>query len=214
MTSNKIQAPSTVSGGSFQLFEDFIPGFSGYLPSSETKTGTGAINFPNADDADYDGLGIVEFVASTDGTGLAQYSPGFIFDGSMNPRFEIRIKLPSTPANVGVIVGLSNDTDHGAVFSYAEDDTNWTTQVLSSSTSDSDTAAAAITAGWHILRIEIDDDTAARFYIDGTLVSTLTGVGAVPTANEEIGLFIKIQQATGGAESVFIDWIKIWGNRL
>jgi hypothetical protein len=202
----------------FDLFTDLVTTFDQTSGFTAATTGTGSTSPIAADDTDHDaGIGIVEFIVSTDGTGSVRWDTNNDqFRGSHSVYMEIRVKLPATPGNIAFEVGFDNESDTSAKIGYSEDDPEWDCAVESGvgADSDSDTATGVtVNAGWQIIRIEVDAGVAARFYVDDSLVTTL-GAAGVPEGADEMDFFIAASQATGSAESMFVDWIRIWGVKV
>ena len=104
--------------------------------------------------------------------------------------------------------------------SEATDDQDWhavynggtVTAPTDSTTVDLD--ADAVSAEWQILRVEIDSNGTARWFIDGVLLKTLAG--AVSTASTDFfagQIIVEDLANTSNAESIDIDYILITANR-
>lgn len=111
-----------------------------------------------------------------------------------------------------------NDPTNGVNFLYEQKNNGdvWECQVIGGSTETNDVLTDAVAdSTWYKLGIIVDDVTgggtpAAKFYIDGTLVSTVTT--NLPTTGEDLGIVIKQQSATGNTvastNDVYIDYMR------
>ena len=69
----------------------------------------------------------------------------------------------------------------------------------------------AVLAEWNILRVEVDPNGTARWYVDGVLKQTVTG--AVSTTADIAAVLLIECKDTAGAEEVDVDYILVEANR-
>jgi hypothetical protein len=69
----------------------------------------------------------------------------------------------------------------------------------------------AVLAEWNILRVEIDPNGTARWFVDGVLKQTVEG--AVSTTENLAGVIIVENKTTGAVESVDVDYVLFEANR-
>ena len=203
-------------GNSFRVQSTF---FDDFFEDSTTiytdlSSGTGAVTILAAGNADADeGFGIVEFDTGA-GTGEATiFTANPRFRGSLASVAEFRVKLPATPGDVGFSWGFDDQASSGSSckVGYAEGATDWdfVVESISGTNTDSDLSVTPITSGWQTLRLEWTPGASARFYIDDVLISTLTGAGAVPTADDQMALFFRVEKAAAPARQVHADWVRV-----
>lgn len=207
-----VGAPQVVTG---ELFDEFVE-YESSIWDDTNSTGTGVVSFLAAGNAEHDeGFGIVALDTGA-GIGTAQYihgaggTPVQVFRGSFALAAELRVKLPATPTDVGFEFGFG---DGGTSFVFARYDEGVGTWTFASSStagasSDSDATAVAAVAGWNTLRIEVDPGVAARFYVNGTLVSTLTTAAAILQGNDQTGPYMLASTAGATAGAVYVDWFR------
>lgn len=206
-----------VLGNSFKqqatLFDDFLSGNNSYY--ADNSTGTGAVTIVSAGNVDADeGLGIVEFDTGA-AAGTARWDTALMFRGSFTTSAELRVKLPSTPGDVAFEWGFDDLSGSSCRVGYSEGESDWTFQVESQdgASSDSDPLVEPLAGGWQNVRLEWDPGSAARFYLNDTLISTLSGAGAVPNADDQMALFFSVTRAAGPASQVYMDWVRVIARR-
>lgn len=219
------QAPRSLVGGNVGdslrsvFFSDFELGDVAAISTSES-TGTGTAGPIVASDPDADeGFGIWE-LATGAGAGAAQIShdtpPAFAFRGSLTRAIEVRVKLPSIPSDVTLIVGLHDFALGNAIFfGFNEGAGTWELFCASAAGGGnaSDSTAIAAVGGWRTLRVEIDPGAEVRAYVDGVLVATVTSATAVFQGDDAFTAGIGCERAAGPSSSVFIDWVRVLGDR-
>jgi hypothetical protein len=141
----------------------------------------------------------------------------FPFAPTGDVQIEIRVRTPSTLGDVTWHVGVND----GAGASYAwigivggvwQAEAN---SVTGGGPADVDaTAVAGDVNTWHMIRIEIDDGTAARFYLDGVLISTLVAAGAIPRAGDRIGIWVDAAHAAVAGGDLNVDYCDIAGRAV
>ena len=82
------------------------------------------------------------------------------------------------------------------------------TQSLTSTASDLDTLAVA--GDWQILRLEVDPNGTARWYIDGVLLKTQAGACSTTVA---MGVVLGVEGTTTTVEEMDVDYLLVEANR-
>ena len=98
---------------------------------------------------------------------------------------------------------LTDDEDWHAVYRGGS-----TTGVTTSSNVDLDDDAVA--GEWQILRLEVDPDGTARWYIDGVLLKTLAGACSTTT---DMGVVCGVEAKGNACEEMDIDYLLVEANR-
>lgn len=195
------------------FFDEFFSGDNTFY--TDGSTGTGAVSPISAGNADADeGLGILEFDTGA-AAGLAILSTGQFFRGSFTTVAEFRVKLPVVPGDVGFSWGFDDGSGSSCKVGYAQGETDWDFVVESQDggSTDSDLDVLPISGGWQTIRLEWIPNSLARLYINDVLLSTLSGAGAIPRADDQMGLFFSVERAAGPASQVYADWVRVIAQR-
>jgi hypothetical protein len=167
---------------------------------------------------------------ATDGSQIVGKNPWAASMGGLI--FEARLRIAAAVTNAQVCVGLTDVTtlempasvattvittnfSDGCVFCYdvaATTDQWYCIGVAADwdATGNGITGVAPVAATYQVLRIEIDDASNARFYIDGTLVGTLTA-HAVTAATSLYPTVVVTGNST--AKTVDVDYIHVRAGR-
>jgi hypothetical protein len=160
---------------------------------------------------------------ATDGSQIVAYVPMQADSGNLV--FECRLHINAAITGISVCAGFTDTTlleepfsnaadvitcvaDDAVAFVYDADATTktWWACAVDSTTADTGnaTTGTAPTAGtYQTLRIEVSSDGATcRFYIDGTLVKTLTGAAGV---SPDVNLYATVTACSTGAASKTVD---------
>lgn len=203
------------------FFSDFQVGDVAAWDTS-SGLGTGVVGALTADNANADeGFGIWELATGAN-VGLARIQHGGpaeqTFRGSLPYVAEYRVKLPPTPSDVILSFGFDNDNLAPTNVCQLQADEGvgtWTLTVASvaGGGTDSEATATAAVAGWQTIRVEYDPASEARAYIDDVLIATVTNATAVPQGNDSMTAKLAIQKSVGPSVSMFVDWVRITGER-
>jgi hypothetical protein len=213
MPVSTVSLPGTTFRTQAEFFDDFISGDNTYY--TDDSTGTGTLGIIDAGDAPADeGMGILQLDTGA-GIGVGAGSTALIFRGGLATVAEMRVKLPATPGDVAFAWGLDDLGGSSCKMVYAQSDVNWDMVAESTAGGGStvDNSAVAISGGWQTLRIEWDPGVASRFYVDDTLVSTISTALTAPRTTDQMSLFISAGRAAGPASAVYIDWVRVVSQR-
>lgn len=185
---------------------------------TQATVGTGQIKHLPASDADASSAsGAAKLSAAAVAADAASIIHDTLWvDPSISPVFECRVKLAATIGNVGFELGLSDLAGGGASYAlltHAGGD--WRAEAASSTGTGSDattTAVALVADAWVVLRIEIDPGVDAKFYVGGTLITTLSTAAAIPAAGDELAPFFRVVYLAG-ADRMVPDWVEVRGER-
>lgn len=185
-------------------------------PASWTEdVASGTVTELLASNTDADtGSGWVKLTATGVGHTADYFSRHFV-RGDHSPVFRARVKLSTTPANCDFVIGLYA---LDAPESYAVLEASggfWNALAKSfnnAETVEFATTAVVPTAGWHDIRIEIDDGDEVRYYVDDALAHTFTG-GGVPRTSDQFAVDFFVSRAAGAGGFMVVDWCEVRGTR-
>ena len=106
---------------------------------------------------------------------------------------------------VGFVFDGNATTVDGWYFAY-----NGGTTAATTVSADVDSGIVLVEDEWDILRVEIDNDATARWYINGVLKKTLEGACSTST---NLSAFVGVESEGGTAETMDVDYILIRANR-
>lgn len=204
-------AGDEVVGGNLTLFDHFA--FLDEHRWTKTEVNNGSVDIDGGEGVvgTTDGIGILLLQAPTSGD-EATVSEYRFMNGAHNP---IAKALVKTPTNLSINVlrfglrdtGSENNT---AIIKTVSSSVGWTVECESSDGGSSDSSADVgdnvVGATWYELMVEIVSGSEVNFYVDGELIETLNGSGAVPNGEDELGCFVSCTSSSSGGTAVAVDW--------
>ena len=180
-----------------------------------SSTGNGSVKILAGDaTASEDAAGVLEIITGTIAGASEAISPNEWIRADSSPRFRTRVQITGTLANGVPLIGLASSSASGARFSDVGG--NWQAVMESEAGGgavSADTGVAIALDTWVDLRVEVDDDSEARFFVDETLVATLTDVNARPRAADEMGIFFRETWVAGTGPALNVDLVEVFGTR-
>ena len=154
--------------------------------------------------------------------GVLYFGDQECFDGYSGIVFEARIKYGTPTESAEIIVGLAGADNATAdtvdvnawfrILAAAPTALLWETD--DNVTNDDDNAAATVAQlTWYTLRIELDVTSGATFYVDGVKVGNGTMAGLTTTTGMVQPYFAVQKGNDVGIGALYIDYVRIWGNR-
>ncbi len=176
-----------------------------------SNSGTAASNnYGSAANGNDDHVGIVQHQTGTDTTGKAGVfsQSAILLLGRGLSLFETLVRLPvvsdgtdTFTYRAGFIDNTGGEATDGVFFRYThtENSGRWTLVARSNNTETTLDSGVTMTANsWYKLRIEVSADGAsARFFINGTLVGTITGANIPTAAGRTTGVGNSIVKSAG-----------------
>lgn len=226
-SSTEIDVKVRPNSQTVSFFEDWIGSVAaGVLGWTTANNGAGsaASIVANGVDTTNKAIGVVQLATGTNTTGrvsLSQATNAFKVDVFKNISMEWRVNVPvlSTAAQeFGFICGLATATttltqSNGLYFLYNRlvyGDVWVVVAANGGIVTATATATAVSTTNFQKLRIDTVDGTSAAFYIDGTLVGTLTT--NIPTSTQ-VGLLTGVFKSAGTtSRNVRVDYMDFMGH--
>ncbi len=176
-----------------------------------SNSGTGASNnYGSAANGNDDHIGIVQHQTGTDTTGKAGVfsQSAILLLGRGLSLFETMARIPIVSDGTdiftyraGFIDNTGGEATDGVFFRYTHNENSgrWTLVARSNNTETTADSGVVMTANsWYKLRIEVSaDGTSAKFYINGTLVGTITGANIPTAAGRTTGIGNSIIKTAG-----------------
>lgn len=203
----------------FALFEDFV-NFSFATAWVAAVTGTGAVSHVTAAGAAQDGIGQVS-VAVGAGAGTAELrGMGQSVSGAHSPQIRFRFKTPANFTGITARLGLSDVAGTTRAFigwDSGSASLRYEVGSVTGAGSGSGTTSTPVSltiSRWYEGRIEIDSNSAVRFYLDDVLYHTYTTAAGLPRAGDTFSIFTAKVTYVSAALGVLVDWMDLRGTRL
>jgi hypothetical protein len=232
-----IEAIASVLGGGggvgspkLTIFDDFYTLQGGSIAGGEgsgwekitNETGEAFINSGGADVTQYGGAGLL-FLRVQSGGNPGTHEVQVVdstpfFSGKHNPIMRARVRTHSDFNNARLNFGFS---DYGAA-SYAfiqtaDNGVGWNTYCKSGSGGETDqdlnVGPNPSTDTWYDIRIELEEDSEVRFYVNDTLISTLDATDSVPNEEDSLSRYMYLLR-TNGHGFVFVDYYELQIDRI
>lgn len=226
-SSTEIDVKIRPNAQAVSFFEDWIgtvaAGVLGWT-TANNGTGSAATIVSNGVDTTTKAIGVVQLATGTNAAGrvsLSQATNAFKIDAFKNTSMEWRVNVPalSTAAQeFGFMCGFGTSTTTlaqttGVYFLYnrAVYGDVWVMVTANGGTTTATATATAVsTTNFQKLRIDTVGGASATFYIDGTLVGTLTT--NLPTSTQ-VGLVTGVYKSAGTtSRNVWIDYMDFMGH--
>lgn len=213
----------TSASTTFEVFDDFFDGVNSGQPYGlfgwqSITNGTGGGNVQQAPAAtEKNRFGIWKLQAGTAATnvaGVMSANTGFMIAGNSTWTFACAINIPTLDDGTdtyAINIGLMNTSaitpSHGIYFQYQKSTSvNWNCTCMAGSVATTTGSGVAADTNWNNFRIDVINATSAKFYINGTLVATITT--NIPTAaGQTIGPILYMNKTAGTLNRSFaVDW--------
>jgi hypothetical protein len=200
----------------FEIFADFINFVTG-TPFSAAQSGTGSsANVNVAGEVNHPGIIQIETGTTIVGRAAIQTAFSCFLLGGGSAIFESVVRIPTLPDGtdsfafrIGFGDSVTMEFTDGVYFELTQDNADWRCKTASNlNVTDTGSGSNAQANTWTRLRIEVNaDGSEAKFYIDGTLMQTLTT--NIPTgAGRETGIVASIIKSLGSTErTAQIDYV-------
>lgn len=184
---------------------------------TETETGTGDVHVMEGDgetfgiiDADVAGVLWLQTPAGSDAAAIHETNPWF--NGACDPVLRARVRTPSDVDDGIFYIGLGNaDLESATNYAYFYTEGGyWKVGCgRDGGSTDSATATACSASTWYNLRIEVVGDDEVRFYVNDTLVATLSAANSVPKATNSLGRGIRLFNDGLSNIIAFVDYLDL-----
>ena len=204
---------------SFAMFDDFRDAFASRWTAA--TTGTGTVTDVAALGVAQDGWGQVSCAVGA-GAGTAELRGNVqSLSGAHSPRIRFRFKTPSTFTGCSWRGGIRDATGVTvAQIGWNSGSASLRYQVGSATGGGSADAVAAdvpvslTVSRWYEGRVEVDSNSAVRFYLDDVLHHTYTTAAGLPRAGDTFSAYSSLVTYVSAALAVLTDWMDLRGTRL